>query len=174
MRWPLETFDAVELLRRVPLATVMVLGSVGKVLNFKDFCKILKSYNIVPQFLAPTVSVVFVVSELAVAVGLVLSDFAVWGGLTGAVLLLMYSTAIAINLIRGRREIPCGCNIRNGQTISWWLVLRNVGLIGIALIGTGKLVLVLPASVLVFVCALGTAFRLVARTSPRSVIKEVS
>ena len=41
--------------------------------------------------------------------------------------------AIAVNLIRGRTEIDCGCfNSELKQRLSGWLVLRNVALAGLA------------------------------------------
>jgi hypothetical protein len=49
-------------------------------------------------------------------------------GLTAA-LLGLYAAAIAINLLRGRRHIDCGCSFGLSQAaaaeLSWWLVLRN-------------------------------------------------
>jgi len=46
-------------------------------------------------------------------------------------LLGLYAAAIAVNLLRGRAHIACGCSLspagREGH-ISWWLVLRNLAL----------------------------------------------
>src|SRR5437762_13250465 len=106
MKWPLEIMDVVPLIARILVAATMFLGGVGKALNLKDFRKILTNYEIVPAFIIPVVSIVFVAWEVTVAVGLLsTSAFVRWAGMSGAVLLVLYTTAIAINLIRGR-ELP--------------------------------------------------------------------
>ncbi|MGO4844024.1 MauE/DoxX family redox-associated membrane protein, partial [Rhizobiaceae sp. 2RAB30] len=45
----------------------------------------------------------------------------------------LYGTAIAVNLLRGRTRIDCGCG-GAGQGLSWFLVGRNTALLGLALI----------------------------------------
>jgi hypothetical protein len=61
-----------------------------------------------------------------------------------AALMLVYATAIAVNLFRGRVHIVCGCGLgrpaASDDPLSWWLVARNVGLAVLALL------CVLPAS----------------------------
>ena len=52
-----------------------------------------------------------------------------------AVLLILYSAAMGINLYRGRTDIDCGCNgPASRQVISGWLVLRNLVFAGLALL----------------------------------------
>ena len=55
-----------------------------------------------------------------------------------AVLFAVYGLAIAINLLRGRRHIDCGCGFggRSGRggTLSWLLVARNGLLAAVALL----------------------------------------
>ncbi|MBJ6950286.1 hypothetical protein JG666_23760, partial [Vibrio cholerae] len=42
-------------------------------------------------------------------------------------LLLVYSVAISINLLRGRKEISCGCGgVLGNHKLSWMLVVRNL------------------------------------------------
>ncbi|WP_289141256.1 MauE/DoxX family redox-associated membrane protein [uncultured Brevibacillus sp.] len=49
------------------------------------------------------------------------------GAVLGGLLLILYSVAIAINLLRGRRDISCGCGgVAGNHPISWLLVLRNL------------------------------------------------
>jgi hypothetical protein len=51
---------------------------------------------------------------------------------------LIYGLAIAINLLRGRLHISCGCGLGNSsgenQPLSWMLVLRNILLMALALL----------------------------------------
>ena len=52
------------------------------------------------------------------------------GKLPAAILLALYSAAIAANLARGRRHIGCGClGPVSGRGLTGWLVVRNVVLI---------------------------------------------
>jgi hypothetical protein len=40
-----------------------------------------------------------------------------------------YGTAIAVNLLRGRTRIDCGClGFGPSERIAWWMVGRNIGL----------------------------------------------
>lgn len=55
-----------------------------------------------------------------------------------AVLFVVYGLAIAINLVRGRSDIDCGCGLggRTGEggTLSWLLVARNGLLAAVAVV----------------------------------------
>jgi len=49
-------------------------------------------------------------------------------------LLVLYSSAIAINLVRGRRDIECGCGgAATHVPLSGWLLARNAALMATAL-----------------------------------------
>ena len=74
--------------------------------------------------------------------------------------MLLYAVAIAINMVRGRREIDCGCSLQS-RPIGRWMVVRNLllalalavtalpvtqrvlGIIDVATSGAGVLVLTL-------------------------------
>jgi hypothetical protein len=54
------------------------------------------------------------------------------------VLFSVFGLAVAINLLRGRKKISCGCFASDEQTeISWWLVGRNSLLIVTAMLAAG-------------------------------------
>jgi hypothetical protein len=112
-----------------------------------------------------------VACELAAAVGLFLNNLVTLAAMIGAVLLVLYATAIAANLIRGRSELPCGCTGRQSQPISWSLVLRNGGLICL-LIATGKSIVV--PSVLVVEYLVIIALRLLTKNRSQWTANEVS
>ena len=69
--------------------------------------------------------------EIVAIIALLINS--VYGGLIALLLFAVYTIAISINLIRGRKDIDCGCAgpaVR--QTLSGWLVLRNLGFAAIA------------------------------------------
>jgi hypothetical protein len=87
-----------------------------------------------------------------------------------SLLLTGYTLAIAINLLRGRVYVSCGCGLSNsaadGQSLSWGLVLRNILLVLIALLAAlpgstralgvfdiATLIATLPAMVLLYIAA---------------------
>jgi len=60
--------------------------------------------------------------------------FKPWPALAALLLLLLFATAIAINLKRGRDYIDCGCGQTFlKQTLRWTLVWRNGGLAALLL-----------------------------------------
>ena len=94
-----------------------------------------RDYEVIPSYLLGIFSILLIILELLSA-AMVLIPFARFIGLAMMLgLLTAYSTGIAINLFRGRRDIDCGCN---GPTIvqplSWWLVFRNLVFFGLVLI----------------------------------------
>jgi hypothetical protein len=90
-----------------------------KLRDWAAFRRALADYRIVPSSIVPIVAVVVVLLEAAVVFG----RFAALGG----ALLLAYAAAIAVNLVRGRVRIDCGCGgVAGRERLSWWLVCRNV------------------------------------------------
>jgi hypothetical protein len=53
-------------------------------------------------------------------------------GVAAACLLLLYAGAMAVNLLRGRSRLDCGCG-SEPEPVSWFLVLRNVVFAGAAM-----------------------------------------
>jgi hypothetical protein len=127
---------AVHALLRGGLALVLAGAALHKLRDLHAFRVALGDYQLVPWALTGLVAPSLVAAELAAA-ALLLSPaaqplgFAAAGGL-----LAIYSTAIAVNLLRGRRDIDCGCfgpalQVRLGGG----LVARNAALLGAALAG---------------------------------------
>ena len=118
--------SAVLLALRVFLALMFAVAAVGKLGHAEEFFGVVRNFRILPEPLARVAARVLPVAELAVAAGLLIGPLAVPAAWAGAALLLVFGLALAINVLRGRTWIDCGC-FRNGlrQTVSWWLVLRN-------------------------------------------------
>jgi hypothetical protein len=82
------------------------------------------------------IAAAFVVAAELLAALLVLIPGARTAGLAVmAGLLLVYTAGISINLLRGRRNIDCGCSGPSSRhELSGWLVLRNLLLLGLVLL----------------------------------------
>ncbi len=91
-------------------------------------------YQLTPPVLSWLVAGGLIALELAGSV-LVLIPIAHTTGLVLlAMLLLVYSAGISINLLKGRHDIDCGCNGPAArQVISGWLVFRNMVFLGLVL-----------------------------------------
>lgn len=135
--WALRTF----------LAVLFAAAAVGKLTAMEEFYGVVRNFRLLPDGPSRIAAMVLPVTELAVAAGLLITPLAVPAALTAAVLLAVFGLAIAINVLRGRTQIDCGC-FRNGmkQRISWAMVGRNAVLAVAALGAAALLPLARPAA----------------------------
>ena len=118
---------------RWALAVVFAIGLAHKLKAPTVFGATLANYRLLPGFLLTPATYLIIALEWVATAGLVLNSR--YGSITAAVLLALYTLAISANLLRGRRDIDCGCSgpaIR--ETLSGWLVIRNTSLLAIALL----------------------------------------
>ena len=136
----MDGYDPVFVLStRYALALLFVSAGVVKLRHMAYFRATLKEYAIVPATLVATVAPALAALEIAIAIGLIAKQFAAIAALIGLVTLLIYTGAIAFNLLRGRRDIDCGCSGPAArQALSGWLVVRNGALILVALVACAQ------------------------------------
>lgn len=112
------------------LALVFAFSVSHKVRDFARFRASLGAYQLVPEALLPVLAPVVIGLELAAIVAILLP--AGPGVSIAFVLLLVYTLALTVNLLRGNTAIDCGCG--DAPTpISGWLLLRNGALLLLAL-----------------------------------------
>jgi len=112
------------------LALIFAAAVVHKVQDFKNFIAILTEYRVTPVWSTFAVGVVLFISEAAAAVMILLSGLRQFGAFMIIGLLALYGVGMAVNLIRGRQEIDCGCSGPGAkQMISWWLIGRNAAMV---------------------------------------------
>lgn len=99
----------------------------------------LAEYRILPEAMVPSAARTLMVVEGLVAIGLLLPFSRQPAALLAALLLGAYGLSIAVNLVRGRHHIDCGCG-DTPQLLSPWLVGRNLALV------VASLLLALPAA----------------------------
>ncbi len=140
-----------DLIVRAALALVFASAAVHKLGDVGRFRATVADYRLVPERLVAVSATAVVSAEILVAALLALPWWRAAGAIVAATVLVGYGGAIAINLVRGRRHIDCGCTGPAGrQPIGTGLVIRNGVLAAAALTG----LLPLTARPLVWVDAL--------------------
>ncbi len=128
----------------IAFGLLFLLAAVHKLTARQEFRAALVAYKLLPHALVAPVSIFVPILEALLGVAWLLALQPVFVAFASAVLLFGYTSAIAINLFRGRVHIDCGCGMASsagrGQQLSWGLVARNAILISAALAAT------LPAS----------------------------
>lgn len=109
-------------LLRLALALLFGAAAWHKARDLRGFAATIADYRILPGRLVPAAPLGLVAGELAAA-GLLLGSAVAAPALT---LLGAYSAAVAVNLMRGRHHIDCGCFGPAGRrTLSARLLARN-------------------------------------------------
>ncbi|MGI9228731.1 MAG: MauE/DoxX family redox-associated membrane protein [Gammaproteobacteria bacterium] len=108
------------------LSYIFVTAALHKWQDRPQFIETLKNYRLLPERSLPLLLWFIPALELITGITLLLPRFAASAALCALALLGVYTLAITINLLRGRRNIDCGCGSPDQkQAISEWLLLRN-------------------------------------------------
>jgi hypothetical protein len=111
---------------RASLAALFAIAAVHKIRDPRVFLRTFSDYELLPPLFTTPGAIVLVVAELSIAVALWVDPDGGRAGLAAVALLSIYTFAIAVNLLRGRRKIDCGCfGPAHRQPLAGWLVLRN-------------------------------------------------
>jgi len=134
------TFDPiVAWVLRVSLAILFAFAAWHKLRDVTGFRETLREYRVLPDVFVRAAAGIIVASEGLTSLALCIPAAASAGAAMAAALLGAYSSGIAVNLIRGRRSIDCGClGPASDQSISPALLGRN------ALLVAGALAAMLP------------------------------
>lgn len=122
---------------RIAFAVLLAVAALHKLTGQDTFRDVLLDYRLLPAAIVSLLAWVIPLVELSLAAGWLLSqDLTFVATMTGS-LLLVYTLAVAINLLRGRAHIGCGCGLPGSalgdQPLSYGVVGRNVALIALAL-----------------------------------------
>ena len=121
------------------LAVLFAVAAYHKLTDRLRFEAQLAEYDLLPAATVPSAVFLLIAAEAVSALLLLWRTGWTYAAIAAATLLLVYGVAIAINLVRGRSHIDCGC----GSTpvlLSPWLVLRNL------LMAAGALLLLSPSA----------------------------
>lgn len=108
-------------------AVLFASAAMHKWRNLRNFEEAFAAYALLPQITKRHLTWLVPLSETAVAVGLLAGATRAGSAIAGALLLLGYAGAIALNLQRGRRDIACGCGGPDQRRpIAGWMAWRNL------------------------------------------------
>ncbi len=110
-------------------ALLFASAALHKARDVALFAQVLAAYRVLPG--AARLAWLVPLTEVLVSAGLLLPGTRTTAALVGAGLLVLYALAMAVNLMRGRRELSCGCGGANERRpIGAWMVWRNLLLAG--------------------------------------------
>ncbi|MBV6422252.1 MAG: hypothetical protein NAOJABEB_00027 [Steroidobacteraceae bacterium] len=117
------------------LSYLFVIAGWQKLSTFNYFQQVLADYQILPKSWVPLVARTLPLLEVGAGLALLVPFAHDPALMLLTVLLAIYSAAIALNILRGRSEIDCGCaGPGQEQAISAWLIVRNTVLLSLALL----------------------------------------
>lgn len=129
----------ISLVISTALALLFFMAARHKQSDYRRFQAQLSAYELLPVSLLGPVARALPWLEMALVFGLLVPVSRPLAAMAAACLLVIYALAMAVNLMRGRSEIDCGCG-GSPQALSGWLLLRN------GVLATGAILLVLPTS----------------------------
>lgn len=112
------------------LSALFISSSFSKIRNYEEHKMVVKNYNLLPKRSISMFMFIEVSLELLTGIGLLLTPVQISSIYLAIIMLVIFTIAVAINLLRGRTNISCGCGgIVGNHQLSWKLVFRNLCLI---------------------------------------------
>jgi Methylamine utilisation protein MauE len=119
------------------VATLFAVAAIQKATAWSKFRAVLRNYELLPDSLDSFAVGVLIALEGSAAVLMIPEASRTRGALLSVSLLATYAGAMAINLLRGRVNLDCGClGVGRRQPIRGWMVGRNVVIAALALLAT--------------------------------------
>jgi hypothetical protein len=120
---------------RGALALLFVVAALHKLRDRDAFRATLDAYALLPAAATAPLARAVPLVELATAILLVAPRAATAGAVLAVLLLAVYALAMGVNLLRGRRDLDCGCMGPGARSkVGPELVVRNLFLIAAALV----------------------------------------
>ncbi len=117
------------------IALILITAAWHKLAEPNAFLAALAGYRLVPAALLNTTARALPGIEIALAVGALVPATRPGTLLAIAALFVLYAAAMAVNLLRGRSYIDCGCG-GAAHPLSWGLIGRNAVLAGLAVLAS--------------------------------------
>ena len=115
------------------LALIFTASGSMKLRDLEMFQGSVANYRLMPVWMEKPLTYIVPTIECAGAIGMLFVSTRTIAATTLLALLMIFSGAIAINLLRGRTNIDCGCfGPALRQELSGWLLARNLALMFVA------------------------------------------
>lgn len=121
------------------LGIVLLSGAWAKLRDVALFRAVLDNYQLVPDAWLPAAAWLLPLAEALAGLALLPTGLRPLGATAAAGVLLLVTSAVVINLLRGRGRIDCGCGGTEHQPLSWGLVARNGVLIALSVLAASPL-----------------------------------
>lgn len=122
------------------LSYLFVSGGWQKLADTAYFHRVITDYQILPANWSPWLARGLPIVEICAGLALLIPAIRLPALISVALLLAGYTFAMGLNIARGRRDLDCGCaGPGQEQTISGWLLVRNLLLISLALLSGSAL-----------------------------------
>jgi hypothetical protein len=109
------------------MAVLFASAGIHKLRDLARFTEIFAAYRLLPQAAARRLAWFIPGLELVVAMSLPWESSRSLAVPSAIALLLAYASAMGVNLLRGRRDLDCGCGAaRDRRAIAAWMVWRNL------------------------------------------------
>ena len=122
-------FGVIFVLRLVVGTIFLIAGVVKLKGGSSQFLSAIMGYELVPKLVATMLASFLPWLEVVVGGLLVLGLWSQFSAAAGAILLLTFSSGIALSLLRGK-DNDCGC-FRSVTPVQWRLIYRNLTLLGL-------------------------------------------
>jgi uncharacterized membrane protein len=117
----------VILFAKTLIGVILTATGIAKLSDLYKFIEIVRGYMLLPESAANFVGLILPMMEIIVGVNLLLGLLMPWPALVAAVLFLLFAAVVAINILRGRHDIACGCfGAPRKNRLTWGIVLRNI------------------------------------------------
>ena len=94
---------------RVIIGIVFLISSIGKIIDHKKFIQIVINYEILSPSLSLLYGFFLPYIELIIAIMIILGLFVDAAGYVGILMILSFIYAVSVNVVRGRKNLDCGC-----------------------------------------------------------------
>lgn len=109
------------------IGTLLLAAGLAKLRDHDGFLTTLATYRLVPAALLETAAWGLAGAETAVGVALLAGLAPLAAGIGAALLFMLFVLAMAVNLLRGRTNLSCGCLPgMESARLSWGAVARSV------------------------------------------------
>ncbi len=109
------------------IALLFASAGAHKLRDLARFADAFAAYNVLPDALARRLAWLIPSLELGVAAGLLWEPSRRTAVIAGIIVLIAYASGLGVNLLRGRRDLDCGCGAaRDRRAIAPWMVWRNL------------------------------------------------